>query len=266
MRRRAYSRFITAASAGAIALGLTLTATPQAMASATIRLAGSSWWGGQGVNVCAPSTDPYCGAELHVGGVSWNWWQCVELAQRFYTARGWHSGTFANVDVAYQIYDNAGALGFTRQAQGAVSVVVPGDMIIENPSSGNKDSGHVAIVESVSGNTINVVEQNASSTGREAYTWSGGTISGGWTSVRGVVHSPKNLTSDRIAAVLTSGTLIAKDGLQGAWVTETGNVKTTYLAGNRIGVLLQDGTLIAKDGLQGAWVTETSNVASAALG
>ena len=175
-----------------LALGI---GTTSASANAPLKLPGISWFGGKGVSVCAPSTDPYCNGELHVGGVAWNWWQCVELAQRFYQKQGWYPGTFP-VDFAYQIYDVAGSMGMSRQANGAITSIVPGDMIVHGPTSPKSDgAGHVSIVDSVSGSTINVVEQNTGSTdGRGTYSFDGRTLSrwGSASYIRGVVHSPKN--------------------------------------------------------------------------
>ena len=184
---------------GAIVLalgGVFATAAP-AQASAPVVLSGSSWFSGTGVNVCSASTDPNCGSQSHVGGWSANWWQCVELAQRFYQSKGWHSGIFSGVNYAYQIYDNATSLGMSRQANGSITSIVPGDMIIHasnDPASGG--AGHVAIVDSVVGLTVNVVEQNGpTSNARATYSRSGGTLTRGSAPILGIVHSPSNTTS-----------------------------------------------------------------------
>jgi len=205
-----------------------------AQASATVLLAGSSWLNGQGVNVCAPSTDPSCGDQAHVGGWSGNWWQCVELAQRLYQARGWHGGIFANVSYAYQIYDQASALGMSRQANGSITSLVPGDMIIHDTDTPySYGAGHVSIVDSVVGSTVNVVEQNTYNndpTGQ--YTFSAGTLSrAGTGTIRGVVHDPGNQNptppspeglDDIFQATGASGTdrgwRVSIDGM-GAWVS-----------------------------------------------
>lgn len=176
-------------------LGVSVVVAAPATASAPVLLSGSSWLGGKGVNVCAPSTDPYCGSDLHVGGPSFNWWQCVELAQRLYQKHGWHGGIFAGVSYAYQIYDQAGNLGMSRQANDSISSIVPGDMIVhgsDTPYSGG--AGHVSIVDYKDGSTIHVVEQNTyNNQPRATYTLSGGTLSRpGTGTIRGVVHDPNN--------------------------------------------------------------------------
>ena len=51
----------------------------------------------------------------------------------------------------------------------------------------------------------------------------------------------------------------------GGWVTLQGSVRQVYLAGDRIGALMTDGTLLAKDGMNGGWVTLTGNVRTGLL-
>jgi hypothetical protein len=74
-------------------------------------------------------------------------------------------------------------------------VPVPGDLIVEN-ASGSEPYGHVAIVDSVTGGTINAVEQNASVSGRHTYFLSGTTVTGAYSSVRGIDHAPNNGNSN----------------------------------------------------------------------
>jgi FG-GAP-like repeat/CHAP domain len=177
-----------------IAFGGVIRSVP-AEADTTPVIYGSNWLHGTGVNACGASTDPTCGGQRHVGGVSSDWWQCVELAQRLYFLRGWYTangGIFANVNNAYQIYDDASSLGMTRQANGSITSIVPGDMIVHTAADGG-GSGHVAIVDYISGSTVYAVEQNFNNTADEAtYKLSGGTLSRGSMHIAGVVHSPNN--------------------------------------------------------------------------
>ena len=76
-------------------------------------------------------------------------------------------------------------------ANGGGYVPVPGDLIVENGTSSNA-YGHVAVVDRVSGGSVYAVEQNAGASGRHTYSLSGSTLSGGYGSVRGVLHSPSN--------------------------------------------------------------------------
>jgi hypothetical protein len=194
-----------------------------AQASAPVVLSGSSWFGGAGVNVCSNASgggvDTQCGTETHIGGYPGDannpaaWWQCVELAQRFYAAQGWHSGIFSGVSYAYQIYDNVSSLGMTRQANGSVTSIVIGDMIIHGSADPySPGAGHVAIVDSISGSTINVVEQNGSSTGRATYSLSSGTLTRSSDVISGVVHDSDNLGANAPTSASTGvGTKLMGD-------------------------------------------------------
>ncbi len=170
-KRRAWTRLrVVLVTLSLVLVGAVGTVTMAGVASADVTpiLSGSSWLSGSGVNVCASSTDTTCGGQTHVGGYSGNWWQCVELAQRLYKTEGWFTGIFPGVSVATDIYNTAAAPGntngFTRQANGSVSSVVPGDMLVF--AGGVGAAGHVGIVSTVTDNgngtkTLSVVNQNA---------------------------------------------------------------------------------------------------------
>jgi hypothetical protein len=176
------------------------TAAPLAARAAgagTVLLAGGQWFGGAGVPVCNPSWSS-CGGQAPVGQAG----QCVELAQRFYKARGWHGGIFAGVAGAIDIFSKAGNLGMSRQAQGSISSVVPGDMLVFSGGgtklSDGRLAGHVAVVDSISVNadgtrTLNTVNQNAKVV-RQGARWHGGVVDSFWAthSVAGIVHDPDN--------------------------------------------------------------------------
>ena len=129
-----------------------------------------------------------------MGTYSPNWWQCVELAQRLYNKMGWHSGLFG-VSYAYQIYDEAPAMGMSRQPNGSISSIRPGDLVIHGSNEPySEGAGHVTVVDYVEGSTVHVVEQNtADNDPTGEYTLSGGTLSRpGSGTIRGVVHDPAN--------------------------------------------------------------------------
>ncbi len=158
-----------------------------APASAAVVIAGSSWLGGKGVDVCYPYNQT-CGN--NVSTTSPYGFQCVDLPQRLYYKLGWYGREqFAGVDYAYQIYADAASLGFQAHANGSGYTPVPGDMIVEGATSGNS-AGHVAVVDHVSGDSIYATEENASPTGWHTYTLSGSTITGGYGPVLGTVHAP----------------------------------------------------------------------------
>ena len=86
-------------------------------------------------------------------------WQCEELAERLYNTRGWTSGKFG---AAYAALIDSSAVvsanGWSSMAQGSIVLadIHPGDMLVTDEAY----YGHVMIVDSVSGNTINAVDQN----------------------------------------------------------------------------------------------------------
>ncbi|GAA3754538.1 CHAP domain-containing protein [Salinactinospora qingdaonensis] len=146
---------------------------------------------GGGVDVYSNGSAGYVSGDYSAPAVGMKW-QCVELPQRLYQAKGWHGGIFAGVSGAYQIYDAAPNLGMERWANGSISSVVPGDMIVHGTGVGY-GYGHVSVVDNVDGSTIEAVEQNASYSGRASYTLSGGSLSrAGVGDIRGVVHDPDN--------------------------------------------------------------------------
>ena len=170
-----------------------------ALADTTPTIYGTSWMGGYGVNACDNSLGgTTCGGDPAVGSP----WQCVELAQRLYYRRGWHtanSGYFPGVSYAYQIYSQAGAMGMSTHANGKITSIVPGDMIVHGQAI-SSDAGHVALVDYVGSDGVHVVEQNYSGTAHRAvYGFSNGTLSrtlndssGYLMPILGVVHSPNN--------------------------------------------------------------------------
>jgi CHAP domain len=170
-------------------------------------LYGTAWFNGSGVNVCSDAngggSDPTCGGQEHVGGISGAWWQCVELAQRFYKTLGWYSGTFKSVNVAADIYANAGGLHMTRQANGKITSIVPGDMIVHGTHDKySPRAGHVAIVDHIVGSTVYAVQENVAGKPATTYTLSGGTLSGGsGTDILGIVHSPKDKFTGKVSPV-----------------------------------------------------------------
>lgn len=235
-------------------------------ASAPIQLHGPEWLGGQGVNVCGKSTNPYCGNEYKAGGVESNWWQCVELVQRLYNQLGWRSGIFSQVSHAKDIYTSAAINGMTRQPNGNITSVRPGDLIVHGgdaPESGG--SGHVAVVDSVStSGIIHAVHQNASSA-RTTYILTAGTVSKAHSgTILGVVQSPKNNLTSAISGarilVQSNKSLYLKDGpLNASWVSVT-NSQPFKISSSRIAVYGGD-ILSVKEGDSNAlWVQVTGKV------
>lgn len=186
-------RFARGNRASVITLGISLVllAATQAYSHPTgfgnVLVAGGNWCQGQGVDV-------YWNGE--VGYVSWEYnyvngvkvgmkWQCVELAQRLYTVRGWRSGLFP-VAYAYQIWSVAEGMGMVRHPKGDGYVPVPGDMMVFDNSIAS-GYGDVAVVDYVTQSDVYVCGQNWSTNGRRSYARSSiPSYCYGW------VHDPDN--------------------------------------------------------------------------
>ena len=179
-----------------------------------VALSGSSWLGGGGVNVCNHPGDGshYCltvaGApgDAHCpAGYVWSGdkWQCVELVNRLYLTKGWIKATW---------YGNGNSLinnlpnGLTKQNNGSISYVNPGDVITLNYGA----NGHAGIINKIDSNgTIHIVNQNATlncsvyidsgslSTGNAHYhmnAWIG-------YSVQAIIHAPYSTNPSTPTAV-----------------------------------------------------------------
>ena len=183
--------------ANLVVLGLMVAPAPAQAGPAfgTTLLNGGDWLGGRGVSVYSNGTSEFCcGGGSTVGstyvGIKW---QCVELAQRLHTVRGWHAGELRR-GTAKEIYGAAARNGLKAYPNGGGYLPVPGDLIIEGATVGNA-AGHVAVVDSVAGGTVRVVEQNfGQQTGRGIYTLAGSTLSRGGRPITGTVHAPANST------------------------------------------------------------------------
>lgn len=99
-------------------------------------------------------------------------YQCVELAQRY----------FAQLYGTTPIwYGNAIDLCDTKPSGvSKTSNPIPGDLVVFNTGT----YGHVAVIKSISGGTINVMEQNSSPTGLNSYSTS--------SSIKCYLHADKN--------------------------------------------------------------------------
>jgi hypothetical protein len=216
-RRRVVILFLAAVCA---LFGMGLIASP-AQADTTPTISGTSWMGGDGVNACSMTgtwDSISCGGQTPVGSA----WQCVELAQRVYKHNGWYPGNFPSVSYAYQIYSQAAAGNLSSmsvQANGSVTSIAPGDMIVHNYNSDNSpdsnNAGHVAVVDYVDGAGVHVVEQNYAMTAHQAvygYNASTGTLSrtlnngyGKPIAIMGVVHSSLNTLGSGSGSAGNSG-------------------------------------------------------------
>lgn len=168
----------------------------------------SSWLNGTGVNVCnypgnggnvcvpvtgAPASS-YCSAGNVWSGTKW---QCVEMVNRLYLTKRWTTATwFGNGST---LINNVPS-GLTEQNNGAISDLNPGDVI--TLTNANDPAGHAAIINSISGTTVNIINQNAQ-LNSSAYIDSGSLANGNahlhmnaWTTytVQAIVHHPTTPT------------------------------------------------------------------------
>lgn len=189
---------VSTAAAVAFATTRPLSAPIDATAASSfsqLLIRGSQWLGGHGVDVYSNGTNPsyFSGQSNYLRGIYTGVrWQCVELAQRLYTDRGWHRGSFG-VQYAYQIYDRAPALGMKVYPNGSGYVPLPGDLIVVGKSA-SSTAGHVVVVDAVYPDRIAVIEQNwgYEQTGRGYFVRRGATVSRGSLPIRGFVHDPDN--------------------------------------------------------------------------
>ena len=197
---------------GAVSLTV-VTAVPALAASCgDVLVSGSSWMGGNGVDVHSNGVDmegPTACANNDTAIYNLNanppiyglGWQCVELVNRLYASKGWYSkltipATYNGQNTNYGakwLYTLAAAgyyKGLTAHVNGSNYTPAPGDMIVHS----NGTYGHVAVVSSINGTSISAVDQNRSYTGWETYTWNPTThkISMSGATISGFVHADKN--------------------------------------------------------------------------
>jgi len=134
-----------------------------------VLLAGSAWLGGKGVAVRSNGADEGLGADCASGtskvkGVTaGEEWQCVEMINRLYLSRGWISSPW-NGNAGTQFYDDAPAK-LSKQANGSVSYLGPGDVVIINVFHGGQaEGGHALVVNDssrITSGTVDLVSQNS---------------------------------------------------------------------------------------------------------
>jgi hypothetical protein len=159
-------------------------------------------------------------------------WQCVELVNRLYAAKGWITTRWTGS--GNTMYSTAPAQ-FKKEPQNSITYLAPGDVVSFNTG---KSGGHVAIVSSVSANNaITFVNQNTP----KADVYSSGQLSGGkltmsgWASTFapiGVVHAPglkrpAQPTNARVTSTTTTSAALS-------W-TDASNNETGFVSQYKIG-------------------------------
>jgi hypothetical protein len=176
---------------------------------------GSSWFGGAGADVYSNGSS----AALHSpvtdnsanGVTTGHEWQCVELFNRVYALKGWITSRWAGDGNTLKDLSPLPA-GFSVEGYTAVTYINPGDAITFTDGAQPDHSGHVVMVDSVSGSgttkTVNVVSQNTQgvlwtvswNTSTQTLTQ---TYLGTSYSPQAIIHRP-NATGSRSAAVTRS--------------------------------------------------------------
>jgi hypothetical protein len=174
-------------------------------ACGSVLLAGTSWLNGGGVDVLSNGPNQGTGVSCN-GGTQY---QCTELINRLYQTKGWITSTWhgnggrSSVSARDSMYDEAPA-GLTKDANGSISSVSPGDVVSINEYDHGTflEDGHVLIVNTastVTSGSVSLVSQNGGSTTSAATSrtanLNGGTLtlasSGSFSyEVIGVVHAP----------------------------------------------------------------------------
>lgn len=117
-------------------------------------------------------------------------WQCVELVDRLYLAKGWIGSAW--LGNGNQLFATA-PRGLARQRQGHITYAHPGDVISFDGPPGN-GFGHAAVIGRVQGLYLTILNQNTdrASVISHAYLIGGRIVMVGWPGWRpiGVVHAP----------------------------------------------------------------------------
>jgi hypothetical protein len=209
---------------------------------------GSSWLNSAGVNVCSPdegSTNvcvPVSGAPAGTcpaGYVlSGTEWQCVELVNRLYLTLGWINSHWSGDGDT--LIDHLPST-LTDQSNGTISYINPGDAITLSggPEIDGGYPGHVGVINTVSGTTYNIMNQNVPGGVNTSADITSGTLSGGnaeltmaagtWTnySIQAIVHSPATASTYENAFQTNTGYLFTYSILHGAVPTTQGMMSGT---------------------------------------
>jgi hypothetical protein len=144
-------------------------------------------------------------------------YQCVDLVNRLLVAKGWSTGISGN---ATNFWENASGADFVQHPHDSGYVPVPGDIVVWGGTGDEGKYGHVQVVDSVTGSTLHVVQQNTSRGSRMDITMtsSGGIASRSWTDssgyntqyLKGFLHAKRNVGPS--AAQAYNGHIVQWDG------------------------------------------------------
>ena len=183
----------------------------------SVLIPAGQWLQGNGVDVYSNGAGSCSGGSAGFG------FQCVDLAYRLYKKLGWGTVHAGGDGGAQNIPEGSQGLDF--HANGTYRPI-PGDLIIEYSTSANP-SGHVAVVDSVEGNTIQAVEQNTQylASGvwldhpRHTYAIdASNNITLGYGTVRGTEHAPLNYPSGTRMMVANKWGISYRVNDSSAWI------------------------------------------------
>src|SRR6266487_1257248 len=189
-------------------------ATDIPMKKNRVILSGSSWLSGKGVDIYSNdgnySSNDSDKNYVNIGTptkpnniLSGFRWQCVELVNRLYLTQGWITSNW--LGDGSTMYNNTPAT-LTKVPNGSIDNIGPGDVLClgGGPFIGSSQYGHVGIVESVNGTSVNVRNQNLSNTSDTTlttFTWDKTAkkinLGTGWSSFYtiGIVRAPSAISS-----------------------------------------------------------------------
>ena len=188
------------------------------------------------------------------------------MVNRLYLTKGWTTANWygnggGSDGLIYHLPSN---LSTAAQFNGSISYINPGDVITLNYGT----FGHAGIINSVSGTTYNILNQNAQLNSSAVLS---GSLSGGtgtlnmnaWVgyTVQGVIHAPTSpINPLRIGEITTGGSYKAKEGsLDSGWVTMSNDSATQIMQdGTLSGMIWQGGFYVKQGALTNNWVTEAN--------
>lgn len=231
---------------------LPMLSNPSIAQADSVVQAGTAWLSGGGVDIMSGGDSSHnCVSVAGAPGQSQcnntagqvyagDKWQCVEMINRLYLAKGWTSTTWWGNGNSL-INDLPNHLSLTDQLQDHISYVNSGDVVTETHST----DGHAGVINSIDDNgTIHIKSQNADLDSQASIT-SGSLAAGtahyalsGWVgySIQAIVHHPTSTpTTDYSLAFARYDATLDRPKLSAPWDTiayyQAGDVS---IAGNYV--------------------------------
>jgi len=221
----------------------------------TVELSGSAWLGGDGVNVYSNGANvgDDAGNDYVNNVLAGEEWQCVELVNRLYLTRDWISQNwYGNGD---QLYGYAPS-NLTKQPQGEIARLAPGDVISlgdATTGTGSDDGGHAAVVNSISGDTVNLVNQNTPDVYSSATLNNGTLTMDGWAGyyVIGAIDAPGSVPGGPVHSdqVIEVQKVNESGGIQQVYATTSSDVYQSWWDSTSGGIVTDHLISISQDNI-----------------